>query len=105
MARETGVSAEGLRNWVKQDAVDCGYQGVGRTVRTPVKRPKGKGNNGWEKQANSALAQLRAPVERAFAVLKRWRVLDTVRISPNRITPLIHALLVVIRKRSSLGRM
>ncbi|WP_398859760.1 transposase family protein [Streptomyces chengmaiensis] len=69
-----------------------------------MKRPKGKGHNGWEKQANSALAKLRAPVEHAFAELKRWRVLDLVRISPNRITAVLHALLVITQKRSSLAR-
>ncbi len=54
-----------------ETAADSGYQGAGGTVRTPVKRPKGKGNNGHEKRANSAHAKLRAPVERAFAVVKR----------------------------------
>ncbi|MBW1604763.1 transposase [Streptomyces sp. JJ66] len=83
---------------------DSGYQGAGGTVRTPVKRPKGKGHNGWEKLANTALARLRAPVERAFAALKRWRVLDTVRISPNRVTALLQAIFVIHRKRSSLAR-
>lgn len=82
---------------------DSGYQGAGGTVRTPVKRPKGKGHNGWEKLANTALARLRAPVERAFATLKRWRVLDTVRISPNRVTALLHAIFAIHRKRSSLA--
>jgi hypothetical protein len=83
---------------------DSGYQGAGGTVRTPVKRAKGKGQNGWEKQANTAIARLRAPVERAFAALKRWRVLDTVRIGPNRDTALLHASVVIHRKQSSLAR-
>lgn len=86
-----------------ETAADSGYQGAGGTVRTPVKKPKGKGNNGHEKRANSAHAKLRAPVERAFAVLKRWRVLDRVRTSPTRVTILLHALLVIIQKRSSLS--
>ncbi|MDK1475313.1 transposase family protein [Streptomyces sp. 549] len=87
-----------------ETTADAGYQGAGGTVRTPIKRPKGKGHNGWEKLANTALAKLRAPVERGFAELKRWRVLDTLRISPNRITNLLHALLVIHRKRASLAR-
>lgn len=86
-----------------ETSADSGYQGAGGTVRTPVKRPKGKGHNGHEKRANSAPSKLRAPVERAFAVLKRWQVLDKVRISPNRITDLLHALLAIIQKRSSLA--
>jgi hypothetical protein len=83
---------------------DSGYQGAGGTVRTPIKRPKGKGNNGFEKRANAALARLRAPVERAFAVLKRYHILDRLRLSPNRATPLLHAILAIIQKRSSLTR-
>ncbi|MGQ5597282.1 hypothetical protein ACUJ8N_28840 [Streptomyces sp. ESR1.13] len=47
---------------------------------------------------------MRAPVERGFAALKRWRVLDRVRISPNRITVLLHAILVIHRKRALLAR-
>jgi hypothetical protein len=88
-----------------ETSADLGYLGAGGTIRTPVRRPQGKGHNGWEKRGNSAHAQLRAPVERAFATLKRWRVLDLVRISPNRITALLHAILVIIQKRSSLARM
>ncbi|NGO70271.1 transposase family protein [Streptomyces boncukensis] len=76
---------------------------AGGTVRTLGRRPRGKGHNGWEKLTDSAHARLRAPVERAFAVLKRWRVLDLVRISPNRITGLLHAILAIIQKRSSLA--
>jgi hypothetical protein len=83
---------------------DSAYQGAGGTVRTPIKRPQGKGHNGFEKRANSALAKLRAPVERGFAVLKRFHILDRLRISPNRATTLLHATLAIIRKRSSLAR-
>lgn len=83
---------------------DSGYQGAGGTVRTPVKRPKGKGHNGFEKRANALHARLRVPVERAFAVLKRYRILDRVRISPCRVTTLLRAILAVIQKRSSLAR-
>ncbi|WP_353479765.1 hypothetical protein [Streptomyces sp. ALI-76-A] len=31
MAREIGVSAEGLRNWVKQDAIDRGQGAMARS--------------------------------------------------------------------------
>ncbi len=101
-ARADGI-IEAVTDADVETAADSGYQGAGGTVRTPVKRPKGKGNNGHEKRANSAHAKLRAPVERAFAVLKRWRVLHRVRTSPNRVTILLHALLVIIQKRSSLS--
>ncbi|MFF2061198.1 transposase family protein [Streptomyces sp. NPDC058200] len=59
---------------------------------------------GRAKRANSQHAKLRSPVERAFAILKRWRVLDTVRISRNWITSPLYALLVIIQKRSSLAQ-
>jgi hypothetical protein len=87
-----------------ETAADLGYLGAAGTVRTPVRRPRGKGHNGHEKRGNCAHAKLRAPVERAFAALKRWRILDLVRISPNRITTLLHAILAVTQKRSSLAR-
>ena len=83
---------------------DSGYQGAGGTVRTPVKRPKGLGHNGHEKRADQAHAATRAPGERGFALLKSWRVLRLVRISPCRITDLVRAVLVVTQKRSSLAR-
>lgn len=83
---------------------DSGYQGAGGTVRTPIKRPKGKGHNGFEKRANQAHARERAPGERGFALLKAWRILHLVRISPRRITDLAKAVLVLTQKRSSLTR-
>ncbi|WP_326608378.1 transposase family protein [Streptomyces sp. NBC_01800] len=106
----TAARADGIAQAVTnadadvETAADSGYQGAAGPVRTPVKRPKGQGHNGWEKQANSALARLRAPAERAFAELGRWRVLDLLRISPNRITAALHALLVITQKRSLLAR-
>lgn len=83
---------------------DSGYQGAGGTVRTPVKRPKHKGHNGFEKRANAAHARVRSPVERGFAVLKRFHILDRLRISPSRATTLLHAILAIIQKRSSLAK-
>ncbi|MER6219253.1 hypothetical protein ABT189_01470 [Streptomyces sp900105755] len=62
----------------------------------PIRRPKGQGNVGWEKQADSAPAGLRTPAERAFAEPGRWgQVLDLLRISPNRTTGALHALLMI----------
>lgn len=83
---------------------DAGYQGTGGTVHTLVKRPKGKGHNGFEKRADAVHARLRVPVERGFAVLKRFHILDRLRISPSRATTLLHAILAIIQKRSSLAR-
>jgi DDE superfamily endonuclease/Helix-turn-helix of DDE superfamily endonuclease len=83
---------------------DSGYQGAGGTVRTPVKRPKRLGHNGHEKRANALHAAERAPGERGFALLKGWRVLRLVRISPSRATDLLQAVLVLNKQRSSLAR-
>jgi hypothetical protein len=100
--------ADGIINAMTEAGVetiaDSGYQGAGGTVRTPVKRPKGKGHNGFEKRANAAHARLRVPVERGFAVLKRFHILDRLRISPGRATTLLHAILAIIQKRSSLAK-
>jgi hypothetical protein len=83
---------------------DSGYQGAGGTVRTSAKRPKGLGHNGHEKRANRAHAAKRAPGERGFALLKGWRVLRFVRISPCRASDLVKAVLVVTSVRTSLAR-
>jgi DDE superfamily endonuclease len=87
-----------------ETTADSGYRGAGGTVRTPIKRPKGKGHTGWERQANSAPAKLRAAAEHPFAQLKRWRVLDRLRISPNKATVIVHAVFVVNYQLSSLTR-
>lgn len=102
-ARADGIVAAVTEADVETTA-DSGYQGAGGTVRTPIKRPKGKGHNSWEKLANSALAKLRAAVEHPFAALKRWRVLDRLRISPNRVTKVVHAIFAATRQRLSLAR-
>lgn len=102
-ARQDGIVDAVLEADIETIA-DSGYQGAGGTVRTPVKRPKGKGHNGFEKRANAAHARLRVPVERGFAVLKRFHILDRLRISPARVTTLLHAILAIIRKRSSLAK-
>ncbi|MFE7404231.1 transposase family protein [Streptomyces sp. NPDC057557] len=104
----TAARADGIVNAAcvadVEITTDSGYQGAGGTLRAPIKRPKGKGHNGWEKQANSALVKLRSAAERPFAELKRWRVLDRLRISPNRATDVLHALFAVTLQRSSLTR-
>jgi len=83
---------------------DNGHQGASGTARAPIKRPAGKGHNDWEKQANSALAKLRAVAERPFAELKRWRVLNRLRNSSNHATDVLRALFTITRQRSSLAR-
>ncbi|WP_220667471.1 transposase family protein [Propionibacterium australiense] len=52
---------------------DKGYTGLG--MMTPIRKPPGGGLTGWQKQYNHAINKLRAPVERAIAHLKTWRIL------------------------------
>lgn len=47
------------------------------------------------RQANQIVAGLRAPGEHGFALLKCWRVLHRLRLSVNRATALLRALLVL----------
>jgi hypothetical protein len=47
---------------------------------------------------------LRAPGERGFAVLKGWKILTKVPISPNRITALVKSIFALVRQRASLAR-
>jgi hypothetical protein len=70
---------------------DKGYQGT-----THAKIPyRGKGKPESQKEANRAHAKLRAPGERANALLKNWRILRKLRCCPWRAGQLakaIHAL-------------
>jgi transposase len=54
---------------------DKGYQGCG--YATPRKKPKGGQLSVGDKRENAALSRLRAPVERAMAHIKSWRILHT----------------------------
>ena len=54
---------------------DKGYQGAG--FITPFKKPQGSELLGWQKEFNAQVNTLRAPVERAIAHLKSWRILHT----------------------------
>ena len=54
---------------------DKGYQGV--SFITPFKKPQGGELLDWQKEFNTQVNRLRAPVERAIARLKSWRILHT----------------------------
>ncbi|MFC4518274.1 transposase family protein, partial [Streptomyces ehimensis] len=51
------------------------------------------------KSVNRAHARLRSPVERAFARLKAWRIFRKARVSPNRLTSMIQAVLTLEQQR------
>jgi transposase len=54
---------------------DKGYQGSG--FITPFKKPRGGKLLDWQREFNAQVNRLRAPVERAIAHLKSWRILHT----------------------------
>lgn len=69
---------------------DKGYQGLGHDlVVTPY---KGRGKPEYQKDHNRLHARLRGPGERAFAELKKWRVLRKLRCDPHRATAIARAI-------------
>lgn len=54
---------------------DKGYLGTG--LLTPFRKPPGGELLAWQKEFNKQVNSLRAPVERAIANLKTWRILHT----------------------------
>jgi transposase len=54
---------------------DKGYQGSGYI--TPIKKPQYRDLLEWEEEFNADVSRLRAPVERAIAHIKSWRILHT----------------------------
>ncbi|WP_330479339.1 hypothetical protein OG301_35275 [Streptomyces platensis] len=50
------------------------------------------------------IARLRAPAERPFAELKCRRTLHKIRISPGRVTVLLHALFAINHQQRSLAK-
>lgn len=77
---------------------DSGYQGAGQGVLTPVKQPK----KGVEldidtRTYNALLRSLRCLGERGFALMsQRWRTLQHISLSPNRIGDIAKAALVLV---------
>jgi DDE superfamily endonuclease len=76
---------------------DPGYAGAGIGVHTPFKQPADGRRLGIDnRNYNKLLRSLRCPGERGFALLVgRWRVLQHVTTSPNRISDLANAALVL----------
>jgi hypothetical protein len=74
---------------------DKGYTGAGAGILVPVKnRPEGRlhiDNRAY----NELITALRAPAERANALLGRWRALDRVTLCPQRIGVIAAAALVL----------
>ncbi len=75
---------------------DKGYTGAGIGVHTPVKHPPGGALLHTDTRTyNRLLTALRAPTERAHALLGHWRALHRITVCPWRITAIIAAALVL----------
>lgn len=75
---------------------DKGYTGAGIGVHTPVKRRPGGNMLGVDNRCyNQLLTALRAPTERAHALLRYWRALQRVTLCPQRISTIAAAALVL----------
>lgn len=88
-----------LRNYTgKMPALaDCGYEGAGHGILTPVKKPKGvKELDINARTRNMLLSSARCLGERGFALLsQRWKTLQNVTASPSEIGPIARAALVL----------
>ncbi|MER7815485.1 transposase family protein [Streptomyces sp. NPDC096153] len=78
---------------------DRAYQGAGAWVTTRLKRPPGGELSTTRRTVNRALAQARAPVERAMARMKSWRIFRSSRCGPSRTTSIAAAILTLERQR------
>jgi hypothetical protein len=77
---------------------DCGYEGAGHGVLTPVKKPKGvKELDIGTRTRNMLLSSARCLGERGFALLsQRWKTLQNVTASPSEIGPIARAAFVLV---------
>ncbi len=96
-ARENALPV--LRNYTDKmpGLADCGYEGAGHGVLTPVKKPKGvKELDINARTRNMLLSSARCLGERGFALLsQRWKTLHNVTASPSEIGPIARAALVL----------
>jgi hypothetical protein len=76
---------------------DCGYEGAGHGILTPVKKPAGNRELDINSQTRNALIRsVRCKGERGFALLtQRWQALKHVTMSPGRIGDIARAALVL----------
>jgi hypothetical protein len=74
---------------------DKGYTGAGVGVHVPVKHHPDGPLHTDNRCYNRLITALRAPAERGHALLGRWRALDRVTVSPQRIGAIAAAALVL----------
>lgn len=76
MAKLTGSECEIILKLANDAIGDKGFIGTDYII-TPIRKPKGRDLHESEHDYNSQISSLRAPVERAIASLKTWRILFT----------------------------
>ncbi|CAM3243243.1 DDE superfamily endonuclease [Stackebrandtia soli] len=82
-----------LRETGMPTLADKGYTGLDdQNIATPW---KGRDKPGPKKTQNRTQARLRAPGERGFAELKKWRILRRLRCSTHRATIIVRAITVI----------
>ena len=74
---------------------DKGYTGAGIGVHVPVRHHPDGPLHTDNRCYNRLITALRAPAERGHALLGRWRALDRVTVSPQRIGAIVAAALVL----------
>jgi len=74
---------------------DLAYTGAGGTFAMPTRRPPRKELTVGQRSLNRAHAQLRYPVERGVATVKRWKIFRRARCSPNWLTSAAKAVLTL----------
>ena len=89
-----------LRNYTEKmpGLADCGYEGAGHGILSPVKKPKGvKELDINARTRNMLLSSARCLGERGFALLsQRWKTLQNVTASPGEIGQIVRAALVLM---------
>ena len=97
-ARETALPV--LRKYTDRmpGLADCGYEGAGHGILTPVKKPKGVRELDINTRTrNMLLSSARCLGERGFALLsQRWKTLQNVTASPGKIGQIARAALVLV---------
>lgn len=93
----TPAADKGFHGWHKdvretRDCPDCGGGTCEQVVLTPYKAQARHPLTKAQKQANAAFSAMRCAVERGFATLKTWRILDKLRLHPRHATTLLRAL-------------
>ena len=76
MAKLAGSECEMILKLTNDTIGDKGFIGTDYII-TPIRKPKGRDLHKSEHDYNNQISSLRAPVERAIANLKTWRILFT----------------------------